>query len=159
MPAYEDSSEQRAYCLKVVDVMDGVLAMLKVYAASDLCGSDAILKQILKVKRWLTECRKELLFKKRSAAATKAYLQWLKKFDEYLPAETLEDEAAARCIVELFFVSLFMEYDSLVRCPIYTKSQSWIYLDMTADTLGRMLMRAMPGADEAGTAIHLSMPD
>lgn len=159
MPAYEDSSEQRAYCLKVVDVMDGVLAMLKVYAASDLCGSDAILKQIVKVKRWLTECRKELLFKKRSAAATKAYLQWLKKFDEHLPAETLEDEAAARCIVELFFVSLFLEYDSLVRCPIYTKSQSWVFFDMTVTKLGDLLMKAIPGADEAGTELYERLQD
>ena len=40
-------------------------------------------------------------------------------------------------------------------CSEYGKSQAWVYLDMTAWTLGQMLMQMVPGCDEDGTAIYM----
>lgn len=36
-------------------------------------------------------------------------------------------------------------------------NQQWAYLDMTAPTLGNMLMQISPGCDEAGTAIYMAL--
>ena len=100
-------------------------------------------QQMQKVMRWRDECAKLTKTKRLSAGA--------KRDLDAVCTNRLRQWAA------LAWVGIIYVSGVKCTCPDYGKSQQWVYLDMTAWTLGQMLMQMVPGCDVDGTALYMML--
>ena len=147
-------SKERTKCKIAITALKGPLEMLKRFAASTVEADKRLQEQTCKVSRWLNACEK-LVKKKLSRDGQAEYWEAAARIDKFLPEEGMPTEPMIRRIVELFMAGLFLEWGVWATCKRYSTAQEWVYLDMTATTLGNMLMDLFPGVDLGGTAIYM----
>lgn len=120
-------------------------------------GFSKALAQMDKVERWLDTCIKPLASKKFGAKARGAFSEKNNFLAATAEMESLSHEERFSKWCALYMAGVFLLWDCRISCKQYSDNQAWTYLDMTASTLGNMLMLLAPGCDEAGTAIYMHM--
>ena len=142
-------------CVEALTSIQAPLEVLRpVFKAA---GFSKVLTQMDKVERWLDECIKPLASKKFGAKARGAFWEKNNFLATTAEMESLSHEERFAKWCALYMAGLFLLWDCRISCKQYSDNQAWAYLDMTANTLGNMLMLLAPGCDEAGTAIYMHM--
>ena len=114
-------------------------------------------QQMQKVMRWRDECAKATKTKRLSAGAKRELDAVCTNLAPYMQTEHLNHDARLRQWAALAWVGILYVLGVKCTCPEYGKSQAWVYLDMTAWTLGNMLMQMVPGCDVDGTALYMML--
>lgn len=143
---------------RCVEALTSIQAPLEVLRpVFKTAGFGKALVQMDKVERWLDACIKPLASKKFGAKARGAFSEKNNFLAATAEMESLSHEERFAKWCALYMAGLFLLWDCRISCKQYTDNQAWAYLDMTASTLGNMLMLLAPGCDEAGTAIYMHM--
>lgn len=113
--------------------------------------------QMNKVIRWRDQCTKIICSKRLSSTAKREMESVYEKIEPFMQTEHMDHDARLRQWAALAWVGIIYVLGVKCTCPEYGKSQQWVYLDMTAWTLGQMLMQMVPGCDEDGTALYMML--
>lgn len=138
---------------KAVMAMSAITPTLEVLAPSAAPGS-RFEQQMGKVLRWRCVCSKMLNAKKISVPAARELNAKNVRLFSHMKTSHLSPEERAKRWADLFWVGAILTADVRNTCPDFGKSRPWGYLDTTAWTLGRMLMKMVTGCDERGTALY-----
>ena len=117
-------------------------------------------KQLRKVDRWLTECKKPF-FKNThlSAGARRDMDKVFVRLGKYLETNDLPAEKRAQRWSALWWTALTEITSARGICPLYCKSREWEWLEQTAATMAeRYMCDLCPGCDVEGTQIALELP-
>lgn len=143
---------------RCVEALTSIQAPLEVLRpVFQTAGHAKVLAQMDKVERWLDACIKPLASKKFGAKARGEFSEKNNFLAQTAEMESLSHEERFSKWCALYMAGMFLLWDCRISCKQYADSQQWAYLDMTATTLGNMLMQMAPGCDEAGTAIYMAL--
>lgn len=143
---------------KAVRAMSAITPTLEVLRPSGLPGSK-FEKQLCKVIRWRVACSKKIDARKISVPAAQELNAINLRLFQYMKTTHLSEEARARRWSELMWVAICLVTDVKNTCKDFKNWQPWVYMSMTAWTLGNILMDAVPGCDETGTALYMEIYD
>ena len=143
---------------KAFMAISAITPTLEVLAPSAAPGS-RFEQQIGKVMRWRAACSKMLDAKKISVPASRELNARNLRLFKYMQTTHLPPEARAQRWAEPLWVGVCLVMGVKNTCQYFKSWQPWVYLDMTAWTLGHILMNAVPGCDEAGTELYMEIYD
>ena len=141
---------------RAVLALTAITAPLEIFIDAAAPGS-AFEKQLRKVSRWRDECAKLTRGTRLASGAQRDLDSVCARLAPYIKTEHMDHDARLRQWAALMWVGILYVLGVKCTCPEYGKSQQWVYLDMTAWTLGQMLMQMVPGCDEDGTAIYMML--
>jgi len=139
---------------RAVLALTAITAPLEIFIDAAAPGS-VFDKQLRKVSRWRDECAKLTRGTRLASGAQRDLDSVCARLAPYIKTEHMDHDARLRQWAALMWVGILYVLGVKCTCPEYGKSQQWVYLDMTAWTLGQMLMQMVPGCDEDGTAIYM----
>ena len=143
---------------RCVEALTSIQAPLEVLRpVFQTAGHPKVLAQMNKIERWLDSCIKPLASKKFGAKARDEFSQKNNFLAQTAEMESLSHEERFSKWCALYMAGMFLLWDCRISCKQYADNQQWAYLDMTATTLGNMLMQMSPGCDEAGTTIYMAL--
>ena len=128
---------------RAVMALTAITAPLEIFTDAAVPGT-AFDKQLRKVARWRDECAKLTRGTRLASGAQRDIDATCASLTPYLQTESMDHNARLRRWAELAWVGAILATDVMHTCPEYGKDRSWVYLDMTAWTLGRMLMQMAP---------------
>lgn len=141
---------------RAVLALTAITAPLEIFIDAAAPGS-AFEKQLRKVSRWRDECAKLTRGTRLASGAQRDLDSVCARLAPYIKTEHMDHDARLRQWAALMWVGILYVLGVKCTCPEYGKSQQWVYLDMTAWTLGQMLMQMVPGCDEDSTAIYMML--
>ena len=150
MPNYTQSYQRT----RAVLALTAITAPLEIFTEAADPGT-VFDKQLRKVARWRDECAKLTRGTRLASGAQRDLDSVCARLAPYIITEHMNHDARLRQWAALMWVGILYVLGVKCTCPEYGKSQQWVYLDMTAWTLGQMLMQMVPGCDEDGTAIYM----
>ena len=139
---------------RAVLALTAITAPLEIFIDAAAPGS-AFEKQLRKVSRWRDECAKLTRGTRLASGAQRDLDSVCARLAPYIKTEHMDHDARLRQWAAIMWVGILYVLGVKCTCSEYGKSQAWVYLDMTAWTLGQMLMQMVPGCDEDGTAIYM----
>ena len=139
---------------RAVLALTAITAPLEIFIDAAAPGS-AFEKQLRKVSRWRDECAKLTRGTRLASGAQRDLDSVCARLAPYIKTEHMNHDARLRQWAAIMWVGILYVLGVKCTCSEYGKSQAWVYLDMTAWTLGQMLMQLVPGCDEDGTAIYM----
>ena len=143
---------------RCVEALTSIQAPLEVLRpVFKTAGFSKALTQMDKIERWLDACIKPLAAKKFGAKARDEFSQKNNFLAQTADMESMSHEERFAKWCALYMAGMFLLWDCRISCKQYADNQQWTYLDMTATTLGNMLMQMAPGCDEAGTSIYMAL--
>ena len=141
---------------RAVLALTAITAPLEIFIDAAAPGS-AFEKQLRKVSRWRDECAKLTRGTRLASGAQRDLDSVCARLAPYIKTEHMDHDARLRQWAAIMWVGILYVLGVKCTCSEYGKSQAWVYLDMTAWTLGNMLMQMVPGCDEDGTAIYMML--
>ena len=141
---------------RAVLALTAITAPLEIFIDAAAPGS-AFEKQLRKVSRWRDECAKLTRGTRLASGAQRDLDSVCARLAPYIKTEHMDHDARLRQWAAIMWVGILYVLGVKCTCSEYGKSQAWVYLDMTAWTLGQMLMQMVPGCDEDGTAIYMML--
>ena len=141
---------------RAVLALTAITAPLEIFIDAAAPGS-VFDKQLRKVSRWRDECAKLTRGTRLASGAQRDLDSVCARLAPYIKTENMDHDARLRQWAAIMWVGILYVLGVKCTCPEYGKSQQWVYLDMTAWTLGQMLMQMVPGCDEDGTAIYMML--
>ena len=141
---------------KAVLALTTLTGPLEVLEPAVVHGSKFAL-QMQKVTRWRDECAKATKTKRLSAGAKRDLEAVCTNLAPFMHTEHMNHDARLRQWAALAWVGILYVLGVKCTCPEYGNNQRWVYLDMTAWTLGQMLMQMVPGCDVDGTALYMML--
>lgn len=139
--------------LLALTVMEAALGILLKIAkpGSKLAGSLAT------VRKWVRECIKDLLKKKKPSAGTERDMRAIsQKLGEFMMCEGNGLDMFKSWSAQ-YWTGFTMFLDARRRCTDFTIGRPWGWLERTGWSLGYLLMELAPGCDVAGTDIFLDL--
>lgn len=152
MPNYTQSYQRT----RAVLALTAITAPLEIFTEAAAPGT-VFDKQLRKVARWRDECANITRGTRLSSGAKRDIDSMCGRLAPYIMTEHMTHDARLRRWAEILWVGAILAADIRSTCPIYGRTQQWVYLDMTVWTLGRILIQMVPGCDEGGTAIYMHM--
>ncbi len=134
-------------------VLEGSIGILTDFAkpGSKLAGSLAT------VRKWVRECIKDLLKKKKPSAGTERDMRAIsQKLGEFMMCEGNGLDMFKSWSAQ-YWTGFTMFLDARRRCTDFTIGRPWGWLERTGWSLGYLLMELAPGCDVAGTDIFLDL--
>ena len=141
---------------RAVLALTTITAPLEIFTDAAAPGS-AFDKQLRKVARWRDECAKLTRGTRLASGAQRDLDSVCARLAPYIITEHMNHDARLRQWAALAWVGILYVLGVKCTCPEYGKAQAWVYLDMTAWTLGQMLMQMVPGCDVDGTALYMML--
>lgn len=120
-------------------------------------GTGEMERQIVKIRRWLSECEEDIRNKKISAAAHREITAACERMADTMllsPEVKADGEALFVNWCASMWASLTLLEECRNVCPAWFKGRHWRYLLQTTTTLADAIVRECPGADEHGTEIY-----